>query len=327
MGNSNILWEPLWQIETKLQPAEIELMECPLLRRLSFIHHTGAAYINSNVAHSRLTHTLSVFSLIAYFCPDNYYLRVAALLHDIGHPPFSHWVEKIEGVNHHDLTKKYILSEEISSILLKHNFDPKKVIDYVEGVIPNPLRNKENLLHIDQLDNFNFLRSAHLDSKHSVPPSKILKYLSLRDNYIETNLEIGELLVDVAVLVNKWVCYKALSPNAILKEMVKRLVDNEVITVNELTGMIDSQVESLLLNNPLTKEEAHKLWFYPHKIRTEKYINQVIPKDGYIDEIQKLYLNLPLVDGKPVTETSEKAKLLVEDAQNLIGKYITYWAE
>lgn len=47
--------------------------------------------------------------------------RAAAILHDIGHLPFSHSVERTLGFNHHELTEKYVKDWEIESILNKIN--------------------------------------------------------------------------------------------------------------------------------------------------------------------------------------------------------------
>ena len=94
---TNVLWEPLWRLNTKLRPVERALLICPPVRRLHFVHHSGASYLNTPHTYSRLQHSLGVFSLIAHFCPENYPLRAEALLHDVGHAPFSHASEQMEG--------------------------------------------------------------------------------------------------------------------------------------------------------------------------------------------------------------------------------------
>jgi len=61
------------------------------------------AHVSETIAceNNRLQHTLGVFSLVAHFCPENVLLRAAALLHDVGHAPFSHALERLDGVDHH----------------------------------------------------------------------------------------------------------------------------------------------------------------------------------------------------------------------------------
>jgi uncharacterized protein len=44
-----------------------------------------------------------VLSPTARLAPDNVDLRLAALLHDIGHLPLSHTLEGLSGLDHHEL--------------------------------------------------------------------------------------------------------------------------------------------------------------------------------------------------------------------------------
>jgi HD superfamily phosphohydrolase len=59
-------------------------------------------------------------------------VRVAALLHDIGHLPFSHAAEKAllpEGWNHERITAEMIRGSEIADILRRDSVDPEDVVD------------------------------------------------------------------------------------------------------------------------------------------------------------------------------------------------------
>jgi hypothetical protein len=51
------------------------------------------------MTHTRFTHTLGVFTLVAHLCPTDSGLRLIALLHDVGHIPFSHSVERALGLD------------------------------------------------------------------------------------------------------------------------------------------------------------------------------------------------------------------------------------
>jgi len=111
------------------------LIDTPEFQRLRRVRQLGLAYFAYQTAeHSRFTHSLGAFHLATRIIgrlsrkyqiagDDALAVRVAALLHDVGHGPFSHVIESTLGFHHEDLTIATALSDstEIGRLLLQHS--------------------------------------------------------------------------------------------------------------------------------------------------------------------------------------------------------------
>jgi hypothetical protein len=101
----------------------IRLIDAPEFQRLRRIKQLGLGlYTYQGAEHSRFTHSLGALHLMTRILDrlsENYEIafddriavRAAALLHDVGHAPFSHAMEKTLGVHHEQLTIAAITSE------------------------------------------------------------------------------------------------------------------------------------------------------------------------------------------------------------------------
>ncbi len=107
--------------EGRLIVALIDASEFQRLRRVRQLGLAHFAY--QGAEHSRFTHSLGAFHLATrilerlrrqYTISDEEHtaVRVAALLHDIGHGAFSHVIESILGFHHEQFTIDAILSDE-----------------------------------------------------------------------------------------------------------------------------------------------------------------------------------------------------------------------
>ena len=114
----------------------VSLIDTPEFQRLRRIRQLGLAYFAYQAAeHSRFTHSLGAFHLagravaklrLNYKIADEAQtaVRVAALLHDIGHGPFSHVIESILDFHHEDFTIEAVLSDETEIGRLLQKFSP-----------------------------------------------------------------------------------------------------------------------------------------------------------------------------------------------------------
>lgn len=324
-GAASVLWEPLWRLRTELRPVERALLACAPVRRLHFVHHGGGAYLSTQHTHSRLQHTLGVFSLIAYFCPEDALLRAAALLHDVGHAPFSHALERLDGVDHHRWTIDRILSPPIADILTPHGLDPRAVLACIRGEPASPLRNDDGVLHADHLDSW--VRSAQAGGILPLPAPELLGRLCVGGSHLDTDVETAELLVDLIVAEARFHCSAAnLGTNTILRHLVQQALDAGVLATDALATMTDDEVECVLFDTPATAKEANRLWYRPDAIVVRQLGDRDARPDGHVVQVDHLYLAMPLTGGRVVTKVSPRASALVADARKLRGTYAVYWA-
>jgi len=132
----------------ELTDQERELVDTPIFQRLRRIKQTSLAYlVYPGAMHTRFSHSLGTFHLAGRIGLRFYkagmindeelgYLRIAALLHDIGQLPLSHCIEPYyipKGISNTILRNFIIYNTEIKDILSNYGFDYKKVLDIYNG--------------------------------------------------------------------------------------------------------------------------------------------------------------------------------------------------
>src|SRR6187549_3055367 len=139
-------------IRLKTDSAEGELIsrliDSAEFQRLRRVRQLGLAHFAYQAAeHSRFTHSLGTFHLATRILAklqtkykispdDQTAVRVAALLHDLGHGAFSHVLESILGFHHEDFTIETVLSDEteVGILLREYSTDlPSRVADIIRG--------------------------------------------------------------------------------------------------------------------------------------------------------------------------------------------------
>src|SRR5919205_1057616 len=123
---------------------EKKIIDSAVFQRLRRIRQlAGAHLVYPSAQHSRFEHSLGTMhvagfageTLIAKGYLDDedkvQELRLAALLHDIGHGPFSHLFEEVlelrRRISHENIGKQIISKSEISDILKKHGHNPSDI--------------------------------------------------------------------------------------------------------------------------------------------------------------------------------------------------------
>ena len=113
----------------------------------------GAEYVYPGANHTRIEHTVGVLYLegkvaenpnIAQRVSEDEaeIVRIAALLHDVGHGPFSHVFEylldKELGKTHEDMTLWIITNSELKEILNKIGYNPREIGKLAIGTLQKP---------------------------------------------------------------------------------------------------------------------------------------------------------------------------------------------
>lgn len=179
--NSKIIRDPIHG-DIRLEGLFLEIIESPEIQRLYHIKQLGFAHlVFPGAHHNRLEHSLGAYYIASQLSEklgldkdEKKMISCAAILHDIGHGPFSHTLESILretlNVDHVDLTEKLIFGEydifepdekeiigssSVSEILDKHGINKKEIADIIKGDThrkPYLSQLLNSSIDVDQLD-------------------------------------------------------------------------------------------------------------------------------------------------------------------------------
>jgi HD superfamily phosphohydrolase len=141
--------DPLWN-NISIEPFALRLIDLPVFQRLRYVRQLGLAHlVYPGATHSRFEHALGTYHLARtalgilaghgeldrLASHETGIVRAAALLHDIGHYPFSHALEEI-GVPHHEDVARPLIADGDVGELLSHEFGagaPDRVLSMIRG--------------------------------------------------------------------------------------------------------------------------------------------------------------------------------------------------
>ena len=135
---------------------ELKLIDTFVLQRLRHVKQLGVAYlVFPSAQHTRFEHSLGVMSLAESIYKALGYkdkkllslVRLAGLLHDVGHPPFSHTTEVLLGnKNHERIGKEHILFGELNQQLKRIGFSQEDVELLVRIAFKEPISEEDRAL-------------------------------------------------------------------------------------------------------------------------------------------------------------------------------------
>ncbi len=164
-----IIRDPLWN-NIRVEGAAARLVDTPAFQRLRYVRQLGLAYlVYPGATHTRFEHALGTHYLagrtLAMLAergelrglPDDEcdVVRAAALLHDLGHYPFSHALEEI-GVEHHEEVARPLITAGPVADVLRETAGPDapdRVHRLVCGTSDSPLQGLiSGSLDLDKLE-------------------------------------------------------------------------------------------------------------------------------------------------------------------------------
>jgi len=151
-----ILRDPVWN-NIRIDELTLALVDTDVVQRLRYVRQLGWTYlVYPGATHTRFEHALGTHHLarrtLALLSEaeqsasvddrEQAIVRSAALLHDVGHYPFSHALEEIGALHHEDVARPLITEGTVASLLISSlGADaPALVFDLISGRSASPLQ-------------------------------------------------------------------------------------------------------------------------------------------------------------------------------------------
>src|SRR5579875_3590205 len=131
----------------RVKEPELAVIDTPTFQRLRLIRQLASAYLAYPGAnHSRFEHSIGVMHVAGLSCSvleekgymtqdETSMVRLGALMHDVGHGPFSHVLDELihekGGRSHEDTTQNIVRMSELS--VGKHTGKKKFLNDIIAG--------------------------------------------------------------------------------------------------------------------------------------------------------------------------------------------------
>ena len=257
---------------------ELSIIDNPIFQRLRRIRQlSGAHLIYPAAQHTRFEHSLGVMHIASlaghtlnekeiFKSDDIEILRLAGLLHDIGHGPFSHLFEEMiqeKKISHEDFGKEIVLKSEIGDILSKNGFDKKLITRIAFGDSKFQYMNEiiSGTLSADMMDYL--LRDGYFTgAEHAkIDHKRITQSLDIHQKKLA--LERSALYSFESMMHSRYQMFKAVyfhktvrAAEVMLLEAL-RLSDDEFgftsFNLNEFVKLTDEYVLSNLISSKSTK--------------------------------------------------------------------------
>jgi hypothetical protein len=251
-----------------------DLLDTPPVQRLRRIKQLGTVVlVYPSANHTRFEHSLGVYSL-ANSALDHLgvegrqakRVRAAALLHDIGHGPYSHNIEELiyrRTGKYHDDIDDLIDDGPVARVLADHGLNPDRIAGLVagEGELGQLVSGE---LDVDRMDYL--VRDAHHTGVPygTIDHERLVRELRLLDGHLvldEGNVQAAESLLLARALMHPTVYshHVARIAKSMLRRAAEGLLAADATTAEKLRRMDDHALHAALRDCEGTAEYARRL--------------------------------------------------------------------
>ncbi|WP_049987189.1 HD domain-containing protein [Halobellus rufus] len=250
------------------------LLDTEPVQRLRHVKQLGTVQlVYPSANHTRFEHSLGVYHLadraLSHLGIEGRRaeeIRAAALLHDVGHGPYSHNVEPVTHRHtgkYHDDVYELLAAGSVGEILRDHGLDPERVADLVAGEGQyGQLVSGE--LDVDRMDYL--VRDAHHTGVPygTIDHERLIRELTFVDGELvlaEGNVQTAESLLLARALMNPTVYqhHVARISKTMLRRGAERLLDVTETAADSLRRMDDHDLLVALRTTDATAETARRL--------------------------------------------------------------------
>ncbi|MGQ0772525.1 MAG: HD domain-containing protein [Nitrososphaerota archaeon] len=355
----------------RVYETELKIIDSPIFQRLRRIRQLSGAHLTyPGAQHSRFEHSLGVMHIAGqtavalkekgFLSSDQIYdIRLAALLHDVGHGPFSHLFEEVlqikKKISHEEIGKKIILHSEIGDTLSKSGVNKKLLTKlafgdskyrFVNEIISGSL--SADMMDYLQRDGY-FTGAEHAKIDHQ----RIIQSLDVYKSKLA--LDRSALYSFESMILSRYQMFKAVyfhktvrSAEVMMLESI-RLADDECsftsLNLDDYVSMTDEFVVAQILGLPERTDELRRAKKFAadyqnrrllkcvfEKIMTDKsgktqdQIRSKIAKKSKVDK-NEIFVDTSTTPSLPLTPSKEKTKsiiLITKDTRHSAAKEIPF---
>ncbi|WP_255169815.1 HD domain-containing protein [Natrononativus amylolyticus] len=251
-----------------------DLLDTPAVQRLRGIKQLGTvSTVYPSANHTRFEHSLGVYHLACEALEglgveglEAERVQAAALLHDVGHGPFSHNLEELthrQTGRYHDDVHELLSTGQVGDVLRGHGLEPAAVADLVagEGRFGQLVSGE---LDVDRMDYL--VRDAHHTGVPygTIDHGRLVRELTFVDGELvlgEGNVQTAESLLVARALMNPTVYSHSVAriSKAMLRRAGEQLLESGATDARTLQRMDDHDLIVALRSTDATAEFSRRL--------------------------------------------------------------------